>query len=70
MKRIGKRIAAGLLDGIGVNLVKANISGDTNQPGKIDWWRMVTAIITILLLVGVLAGKITIDDVTKILNGF
>ena len=66
---IGKSVLFGVADNVPVvNSIKANIQAEMGGKGSIDWIRMMTALATLGLIAAFLLGKISMDEVEKLLD--
>ena len=69
IKNVGKSLALGVVDSVPiVNNIKSNLESELGGKGKIDFVRLSSAIISIIVIVAILLGKITIEDAKSILK--
>ena len=67
--RIVKSVALGVADNVPVvNSIKANIESELGGKGKYDYLRLASAVATIGLIAAFLMGKLTIEEVERLLD--
>ena len=67
--RVVKSVALGVADNVPVvNSIKANIESELGGKGKFDYVRMASAVGTILIIVAMLLGKLSMEEVEKLLK--
>ena len=67
--RVVKSVALGVADNVPVvNSIKANIESELGGKGKFDYVRMASAVGTVLVIVAMLLGKLSMEEVEKLLK--
>ena len=67
--RVVKSVALGVAANVPVgNSIKANIESELGGKGKFDYVRMASAVGTILIIVAMLLGKLSMEEVEKLLK--
>ena len=67
--RVLKSVAFGVADNVPVvNSIKANIQSELGGKGHFDYIRMASAIGTVLIIIAMLLGKLTMEEVEKLLQ--
>ena len=67
--KIGKSVVLGVADSVPVvSNIKANISHELGGKGKVDFVRLATAIGTVVLLIAFLLGKVSMENLEKLLK--
>jgi hypothetical protein len=70
-KQLWQRIGLGVLDSIPiVSTIKQNIDSNHPQVGYPDWLRLGTTIVSILIILGVLLGKLNIEQAKELITLF
>jgi|TARA_Y100001973_G_C5140224_1_gene302528 ADP-dependent phosphofructokinase/glucokinase len=67
--RVVKSVALGVADNVPVvNSIKANIESELGGKGKYDYIRLASAVATIGVIAAFLMGKLTIEEVERLLD--
>jgi ADP-dependent phosphofructokinase/glucokinase len=67
--RVVKSVALGVADNVPVvNSIKANIESELGGKGKYDYLRLASAVATVGLIAAFLMGKLTIEEVERLLD--
>ena len=67
--RVVKSVALGVADNVPVvNSIKANIESELGGKGKYDYIRLASAVATIRVIAAFLMGKLTIEEVERLLD--
>jgi|TARA_Y100001938_G_scaffold144102_1_gene218130 ADP-dependent phosphofructokinase/glucokinase len=67
--RVVKSVALGVADNVPVvNSIKANIESELGGKGKYDYIRLASAVATIGVIAAFLMGKLSIEEVERLLD--
>lgn len=67
--RVVKSVALGVADNVPVvNSIKANIESELGGKGKYDYIRLASAVATVGVIAAFLMGKLTIEEVERLLD--
>ena len=69
--RIIKSILSGIVAGVPIlGDIQANIKSELPAPGQVDWVRVVSQMGTIILIIGFVLGKVSLEDLKALIPLF